>query len=165
MTSELGSSALFASRFRECASRALLLPRRQPGRRTPLWQQRQRAAGLLEVASGYPTFPILLETTRECLRDVFDLPALREVLTDVRSRRVRVVPVTGASPTQRVILPAATSAYEATNIFARASGYIAERFVDIGSPVKKGDALAVITAPETSSIRVSRHTSPSMSCA
>ena len=87
------STSLFASRFRENAARALLLPRRRPGERTPLWQQRQRAAGLLEVASGYPTFPILLETTRECLRDVFDLPALREVLTDVRSRRVRVVPV------------------------------------------------------------------------
>ena len=87
------STSLFASRFRENAARALLLPRRRPGERTPLWQQRQRAAGLLEVASGYPTFPILLETTRECIRDVFDLPALREVLTDVRSRRVRVVPV------------------------------------------------------------------------
>jgi ATP-dependent Lhr-like helicase len=87
------STSLFASRFRENAARALLLPRRRPGERTPLWQQRQRAAGLLEVASGYPTFPILLETTRECLRDVFDLPALREVLTDIRSRRVRVVPV------------------------------------------------------------------------
>ena len=87
------STSLFSSRFRENAARALLLPRRRPGERTPLWQQRQRAAGLLEVASGYPTFPILLETTRECLRDVFDLPALREVLTDVRSRRVRVVPV------------------------------------------------------------------------
>ena len=87
------STSLFASRFRENAARALLLPRRRPGERTPLWQQRQRAAGLLEIASGYPTFPMLLETTRECLRDVFDLPALREVLTDVRSRRVRVVPV------------------------------------------------------------------------
>src|SRR5436190_477411 len=87
------TTSLFASHFRENAARALLLPRRRPGERTPLWQQRQRAAGLLEVASGYPTFPILLETTRECLRDVFDLPALREVLTDIRSRRVRVVPV------------------------------------------------------------------------
>src|SRR4249919_3550584 len=89
----LPGSSLFGARFREAAARALLLPKRRPGERTPLWQQRQRAAGLLEVASGYPTFPILLETTRECLRDVFDLPALREVLTDVRSRRVRVVPV------------------------------------------------------------------------
>ncbi|MCU1428373.1 MAG: putative ATP-dependent helicase [Actinomycetia bacterium] len=89
----LPSTSLFASRFRENAARALLLPRRRPGERTPLWQQRQRAADLLEVASGHPSFPILLETTREALRDVFDLPSLREVLTEVRSRRVRVVPV------------------------------------------------------------------------
>ncbi len=90
---QLPTSSMFASRFRECAARALLLPRRRPDRRTPLWQQRQRAADLLTVAARYPDFPILLETTRECLNDVFDLPALREVLTDLRSRRVRVVPV------------------------------------------------------------------------
>ena len=89
----LPSTSLFASRFRENAARSLLLPRRRPGERTPLWQQRQRAADLLEVASGYPSFPMLLETTRECLRDVFDLPALREVLGDIRSRKLRVVPV------------------------------------------------------------------------
>ncbi len=89
----LPNTSLFASRFRENAARSLLLPRRRPGERTPLWQQRQRAADLLEVASGYPSFPMLLETTRECLRDVFDLPALREVLGDIRSRKVRVVPV------------------------------------------------------------------------
>ena len=74
VTAELASSALFASRFRECAARALLLPRRQPGRRTPLWQQRQRSAQLLSVASQYGTFPIVLETVRECLQDVFDVP-------------------------------------------------------------------------------------------
>lgn len=90
---QLPSSALFAARFREAAARALLLPRRRPDRRTPLWQQRQRAADLLSVASRYPDFPILLEATRECCNDVFDLPALREVLRDVRSREVRVVPV------------------------------------------------------------------------
>ena len=73
---ELANSALFASRFRENAARALLLPRRRPGSRTPLWQMRQRAADLLAVASKYGSFPILLETYRECLRDVFDLPAL-----------------------------------------------------------------------------------------
>jgi ATP-dependent Lhr-like helicase len=89
----LGTTALFASRFREAAARALLLPRRRPDRRTPLWQQRQRAADLLAVASRYPDFPILLEATRECCNDVFDLPALREVLGDIRSRAVRVVPV------------------------------------------------------------------------
>jgi ATP-dependent Lhr-like helicase len=89
----LPNTSLFASKFRENAARALLLPRRRPGERTPLWQQRQRAADLLEVASDFPSFPMLLETTRECLRDVFDVPALREVLTDIRSRKVRVVPV------------------------------------------------------------------------
>jgi ATP-dependent helicase Lhr and Lhr-like helicase len=90
---ELPGTALFASRFRESAARALLLPRRRPDRRTPLWQQRQRSADLLAVAGRYPSFPILLEATRECLNDVFDLPALREVLGDIRSRRVRVVEV------------------------------------------------------------------------
>ena len=89
----LPATALFTSVFREAASRALLLPRRRPGQRTPLWQQRQRGKELLEVASRYPTFPILLEATRECLRDVFDLPALKEVLGDVRARRISVVPV------------------------------------------------------------------------
>jgi ATP-dependent Lhr-like helicase len=90
---QLPQTAMFAGRFRECAARALLLPRRRPDRRTPLWQQRQRAADLLTVAARYPDFPILLEATRECLNDVFDLPALREVLTDLRSRKVRVVAV------------------------------------------------------------------------
>src|SRR5690606_323810 len=100
VTEELGGSALFASRFRECAGRALLLPRRVPGRRTPLWQQRQRAAHLLGVASKYASFPIVLETMRECLQDVFDLPGLVELMRDIAARRVRVVEVeTGqASP-------------------------------------------------------------------
>ena len=90
---ELGGSALFASRFRECAARALLLPRRRPDRRTPLWQQRQRAAQLLSVASGYGSFPILLETMRECLQDVFDVPGLVQLMRDISARRVRVVEV------------------------------------------------------------------------
>ncbi len=98
VTQEVGASALFASRFRECASRALLLPRRQPGRRTPLWQQRQRSAQLLEVASQYPAFPIVLETVRECLRDVFDVPALTALLRDIAARRVRVVEVETQTP-------------------------------------------------------------------
>jgi ATP-dependent helicase Lhr and Lhr-like helicase len=98
ITQEVGGSALFASRFRECASRALLLPRRQPGRRTPLWQQRQRSAQLLEIASRYPGFPIVLETVRECLQDVFDVPALTEVLRDLAARRVRMVEVETATP-------------------------------------------------------------------
>ncbi len=103
---QLPSSAMFASRFRECAGRALLLPRRRPDRRQPLWQQRQRAADLLGVASKYPSFPILLETTRECVNDVFDLPALKEVLTDIRSRKVRIVPVEtdAASPMAQSLL-------------------------------------------------------------
>jgi ATP-dependent Lhr-like helicase len=84
---QLGSSAMFAARFRENASRALLLPRRRPGRRMPLWQQRRRAADLLAVAALHPTFPILLETYRECLRDVFDLPALHGLLTELQSRQ------------------------------------------------------------------------------
>ena len=87
----LPQTALFSSRFRECAGRALLLPRRRPDQRTPLWQQRQQAADLLAVAAKYPTFPILLEASRECLQDVFDVPALREVLGQLRSRAVRVV--------------------------------------------------------------------------
>ena len=72
----LGQTSLFSSHFRENAARALLLPRRHPGRRSPLWAQRKRAADLLGVASRYGSFPILLETYRECLREVFDLPAL-----------------------------------------------------------------------------------------
>ena len=90
---QLPGTAMFAARFREAAARALLLPRRRPDRRTPLWQQRQKAADLLAVAAKHPTFPILLEATRECCNDVFDLPALRGLLRDLRSRKVRVVAV------------------------------------------------------------------------
>jgi len=94
VTEEVGSSALFASRFRECASRALLLPRRNPGSRAPLWQQRQRSAQLLDVARKYPTFPILLETARECLQDVYDLPALTALSKRLASREVQIAEVT-----------------------------------------------------------------------
>ena len=87
---EVADSALFTSRFREAAARALLLPRRRPGSRTPLWQQRRRAAGLLEVAAKHPDFPIVLETYREVLQDHFDLPALTGLLGDIAARRVRV---------------------------------------------------------------------------
>ena len=90
VTAEVGGSALFASRFRECAARALLLPRRRPDRRTPLWQQRQRSAHLLGVASDFASFPIILETVRECLQDVYDVPALREIQTELRDGRIRV---------------------------------------------------------------------------
>ena len=94
---QLGGTALFTTLFREAAGRALLLPKRMPGKRTALWQQRQRAANLLQVASRYPTFPILLEATRESLQDVFDLSALHGVLTDLRSRKIRVATVETAS--------------------------------------------------------------------
>ncbi len=93
VVSRLPETSMFASRFRECAARALLLPRRRPDQRTPLWQQRQRAADLLSVAAKFPSFPILLETTRECLNDVFDLPALVGLMADLRSRRIRMVAV------------------------------------------------------------------------
>ncbi|MFI7125418.1 ATP-dependent helicase [Nonomuraea sp. NPDC050153] len=93
VTEELGGSAMFASRFRECAGRALLLPRRTPGKRSPLWQQRQRAAHLLGVASQYASFPIVLETMRECLQDVFDVPGLVQLMRDIAARRVRLVEV------------------------------------------------------------------------
>ncbi|MGE5049078.1 MAG: DEAD/DEAH box helicase, partial [Deltaproteobacteria bacterium] len=89
----LGTTSLFAARFRENAARALLLPRRHPGRRSPLWAQRKRARDLLQVASRYGSFPLLLETYRECLRDVFDLPGLQETLRRVQDRRLRVVTV------------------------------------------------------------------------
>ena len=89
----LPGTPLFAATFREAAARALLLPRKMPGTRTPLWQQRQRAADLLSVAGRYPTFPILLEATREIVQDVFDVPALRGLLGDIRARRIRVTTV------------------------------------------------------------------------
>ena len=98
VTDELGGSALFAARFRECAARALLLPRRRPDRRMPLWQQRQRAASLLSVASKYPSFPIVLETVRECLQDVFDVPGLVGLMRDLAARRVRMVEVETPAP-------------------------------------------------------------------
>ncbi len=96
----LGGSAMFAARFRENAARALLLPRRRPGSRTPLWMQRQRSAGLLAVASRYGSFPIIVETYRECLADLFDLPALREILGGVARREIEVrdVETVAASP-------------------------------------------------------------------
>ena len=85
VTAEVGGSALFASRFRECAARALLLPRRHPGKRSPLWHQRQRAAQLLDVARKYPDFPIVLEAVRECLQDVYDVPTLIELMAPHRA--------------------------------------------------------------------------------
>lgn len=106
VTSALTGSALFTARFRECAARSLLLPRRRPDRRSPLWLQRQRASQLLEVASRFPTFPIVLETVRECLSDVFDVPGLKRLLTEIDSGSVRLVEVEtdGPSPFAKSLL-------------------------------------------------------------
>jgi ATP-dependent Lhr-like helicase len=94
---ELAQSALYGARFRENAARALLIPRRRPGQRTPLWQQRLKAQSLLQVARRYPQFPIVLETYREVLQDVFDLPALRGILRGISTRELAVVEVETAS--------------------------------------------------------------------
>ncbi|WP_412543758.1 ATP-dependent helicase [Longispora sp. K20-0274] len=94
----VGSSALFASRFRECAARSLLLPRRDPRRRQPLWQQRQRSAQLLDVARDFPEFPVTLEAARECLQDVYDVPGLAQLMRELATRRVRLVEVETARP-------------------------------------------------------------------
>ncbi|MBC7295267.1 MAG: ATP-dependent helicase [Dietzia sp.] len=93
VTTHVGGSALFASRFRECSARALLFPRLDPGRRAPLWQQRQKSAQLLDVARRYPDFPMILEAVRECLQDVYDVPALERLLREIDSRTVRIVEV------------------------------------------------------------------------
>ncbi|MDT8914294.1 ATP-dependent helicase [Amycolatopsis sp. PS_44_ISF1] len=106
IVAEVGGSAVFAARFRECAARSLLLPRRDPKRRTPLWQQRQRASQLLSVAAKYERFPVVLEAMREVLQDVYDVGGLRELMADVRARRVRLVEVEtpSASPFARSLL-------------------------------------------------------------
>ena len=98
VTDEVGGSALFASRFRECAARSLLMPRLRPGKRMPLWQQRQRSAALLEVARNHPTFPVILETLREVLQDVYDLPALVRLARGIGERRIRLVESEPAQP-------------------------------------------------------------------
>jgi len=98
VTAEVGGSALFASRFRECAARALLLPRRNPGRRSPLWHQRQRAAQLLDVARKYPDFPIVLEAVRECLQDVYDVPTLAGLMNEIAARKIRVLETETSTP-------------------------------------------------------------------
>lgn len=129
VTQEVGGSALFASRFRECAARALLLPRRDPGRRSPLWQQRQRSAQLLEVASKYPSFPIVLEAIRECLQDVYDLPALTALLRRIERREVTVVDVSTQTP----------SPYARTLLF----GYVAQFVYEGDSPIAERRAAAL----------------------
>jgi ATP-dependent Lhr-like helicase len=126
---QLGSSALFAAKFRECAARALLLPRRRPGQRTPLWQQRKKASDLLAVASRFSSFPIVLEAYRECLRDVFDMPALVSLLAEIRSRRVRVVTVDSTAP----------SPFASSLLF----GYVANYLYDGDAPLAERRAQAL----------------------
>jgi ATP-dependent helicase Lhr and Lhr-like helicase len=128
---QLGSTALFASRFREAAARALLLPRRRPGARAPLWQQRKRAADLLAVAARYGSFPIILETYREVLRDVFDVPALVDVLRRIRSRSLRVTTIESRTP----------SPFAASLLF----NYVANYIYDGDAPLaeRRAQALAV----------------------
>jgi len=129
VTDEVGGSALFAARFRECAARALLLPRRDPGRRSPLWQQRQRAAQLLEVAAKYPSFPIVLEAVRECLQDVYDLPALVGLMRRLDRREVTVTDIETQSP----------SPYARTLLF----GYVAQFVYEGDSPIAERRAAAL----------------------
>ena len=128
---QLGATALFAAKFRENAGRSLLLPKRRPGMRTPLWQQRKRSADLLAVASRYGSFPVLLETYRECLRDHFDMPALVETLNDVSRRRIRVVTVDSDTP----------SPFAASLLFS----YVASFLYDGDAPLaeRRAQALAV----------------------
>ncbi|GLW55947.1 ATP-dependent helicase [Kitasatospora phosalacinea] len=129
VTDQVGGSALFAARFRECAGRALLLPRRNPGKRTPLWQQRQRASQLLEVAAEYGSFPIVLEAVRECLQDVFDVPGLVELMGDLESRAVRLVEVTTPEP----------SPFARSLLF----GYVAQFLYEGDSPIAERRAAAL----------------------
>ncbi|WP_343573816.1 ATP-dependent helicase [Mycobacterium sp.] len=133
VTAEVGGSALFASRFRECAARALLLPRRHPGKRSPLWHQRQRAAQLLDVARKYPDFPIVLETVRECLQDVYDVPTLTGLMGDIAARRIRVVETETATPS-----PFATSL-----LF----GYVGAFMYEGDSPLAERRAAALALDP------------------
>ncbi|MGJ9413396.1 ATP-dependent helicase [Aeromicrobium sp. CF4.19] len=133
VTTEVGGSALFAARFRECAARALLLPRRNPGARAPLWQQRQRAAQLLDVARKYPDFPILLETARECLQDVYDLPALMTLMKRVAGREIRLSEVT----TERA------SPFAQTLLF----GYVASFLYEGDTPLAERRAAALALDP------------------
>src|SRR5438093_7565132 len=128
---QLGATALFAAKFRENAARSLLLPKRRLGMRAPLWQQRKRAADLLAVASRYGSFPVLLETYRECLRDFFDMPALAGTLADVRSRKIRVATVDSDAP----------SPFAASLLFS----YVASFLYDGDAPLaeRRAQALAV----------------------
>jgi ATP-dependent Lhr-like helicase len=133
VTAALGASALFGARFRECAGRSLLLPRHRPGRRQPLWQQRHRASRLLSVASRHPGFPIVLETVRECLQDVFDVPGLVRLMSDVAARRITIVEVDTAIP----------SPFARSLLF----GYVAQFIYEGDSPLAERRAAALALDP------------------
>ena len=133
VTEQIGGSALFASRFRECAGRALLLPKRRPDRRQALWQQRQRASQLLEVAAQYPSFPIVLEAVRECVQDVFDVPALVDLMRSIATRGVRTVEVTTARP----------SPFASSLLF----GYVSQFLYEGDSPLAEKRAAALTLDP------------------
>ena len=133
VTEQVGGSALFAARFRECAARALLLPRRRPDRRQPLWQQRQRAASLLEVASRFPSFPIVLETVREVLQDVYDVPGLVALMEGIEQRRVSLVEVESPRP----------SPFASSLMF----GYVAQFLYEGDSPLAERRAAALTLDP------------------
>ncbi len=126
---QLGTTSLFAGRFREAAGRALLLPRRRPGARSPLWQLRKRSYDLLSVASRYPSFPLLLEAYRECLRDVFDMPALIETLRAIEQRQLRVHVVETRKP----------SPFAASLLFS----YVANFLYDSDAPLAERRAQAL----------------------
>ncbi|MGB0962938.1 MAG: ATP-dependent helicase, partial [Mycobacterium sp.] len=134
VTAEVSGSALFASRFRECAARALLLPRRHPGKRSPLWHQRQRAAQLLDVARNYPDFPIVLEAVRECLQDVYDVPTLVSLMGRVAQRRVRLLEVETPTP----------SPFAASLLF----GYVGAFMYEGDSPLAERRAAALSLDPK-----------------
>ncbi|BDZ43887.1 hypothetical protein GCM10025865_31860 [Paraoerskovia sediminicola] len=131
--SELAASVMFSARFREAAARALLLPRRRPDRRQPLWQQRQRASQLLEVASTYPEFPIVLEAARECLQDDFDVAALTELMRGLAAGDVRLVEVETSSP----------SPFAQSLLF----GYTAQFLYDGDAPLAERRAAALALDP------------------
>ncbi|MDE0545265.1 DEAD/DEAH box helicase [Microbacterium sp. C7(2022)] len=133
VTEEVGGSALFASRFRECAARALLMPRLNPGKRSPLWQQRQRAAQLLEVARRHPTFPIILETLREVLQDVYDVPALLRITRSIADRRIRLAETSPSQP----------SPYARDLLF----GYVGAFMYEGDSPLAERRAAALAVDP------------------
>jgi ATP-dependent helicase Lhr and Lhr-like helicase len=116
VVNEVGDSALFGARFRENAARALLIPRRRPDQRTPLWQQRLKAQSLLQVARKYPAFPVILESYRECLQDVFDLPSLKRLLQGLRTRQLDLVDVETPS----------ASPYSASLLFDYVANYMYE---------------------------------------